>query len=83
MSFGPDTVVGPDSLANTMTKLRKVLQDDPKAPEYIKTVQRKGYIWLPQVTYQQPKMRSYSMKNNVIEHFRCFNHYSTRLSISA
>lgn len=58
----PNTVVGPDSLANAMTKLRKVLQDDPKAPQYIKTVQRKGYVWLPQVTYQQAKMRFYSIK---------------------
>jgi DNA-binding winged helix-turn-helix (wHTH) protein len=44
-----DTVVGPDSLANTMTKLRKALKDDPKNPQFIKTVQRKGYIWLPNV----------------------------------
>lgn len=44
-----DTVVGPDSLANTMTKLRKVLNDDPKKPVFIKTVQRKGYVWLASV----------------------------------
>jgi DNA-binding winged helix-turn-helix (wHTH) protein len=44
-----DTVVGPDSLANTMTKLRKILKDDPKNPIFIKTVQRKGYLWLPSV----------------------------------
>lgn len=45
----PDTVVGPDSLANTMTRLRKILNDDAKNPQFIKTVQRKGYLWLPSV----------------------------------
>lgn len=44
-----NTVVGPDSLANTMTRLRKALKDDPKNPKFIKTVQRKGYVWLPNV----------------------------------
>ena len=44
-----NTVVGPESLANTMTRLRKALKDDPKNPTFIKTVQRKGYIWLPNV----------------------------------
>jgi DNA-binding winged helix-turn-helix (wHTH) protein len=44
-----DTIVGPDSLANTMTRLRKALKDDPKKPLFIKTVQRKGYLWIPKV----------------------------------
>jgi DNA-binding winged helix-turn-helix (wHTH) protein len=44
-----DTIVGPDSLANTMTRLRKALKDDPKKPLFIKTVQRKGYLWIPRV----------------------------------
>ena len=44
-----DTVVGPDSLANTMTRLRKALNDAPKKTTFIKTVQRKGYLWLPNV----------------------------------
>ncbi|OUS26546.1 hypothetical protein A9Q98_10610 [Thalassotalea sp. 42_200_T64] len=42
----PDTFVGPDSLANTIAKLRRVLEDDAKSPKFIKTVQRKGYLWL-------------------------------------
>lgn len=46
----PDTVVGPDSLANTMARLRKVINDDAKNPTYIQTVQRKGYRWLQPVT---------------------------------
>ncbi|WP_448566118.1 winged helix-turn-helix domain-containing protein [Thalassotalea ganghwensis] len=48
-SLWPDTVVGPDSLANTMAKLRKALGDDAKNPIYIQTVQRKGYRWLQPV----------------------------------
>jgi DNA-binding winged helix-turn-helix (wHTH) protein len=42
----PNTVVGPDSLANTMARLRKALDDDAKNPHFIQTVQRKGYRWL-------------------------------------
>ena len=42
----PDTQVGPDSLANTMTRLRRALSDSSKEPQYIETVQRKGYRWL-------------------------------------
>ena len=42
----PDTQVGPDSLANTMTRLRRALGDNSKQPEFIETVQRKGYRWL-------------------------------------
>ena len=45
-SLWPDTVVGPDSLANTMARLRKALNDDAKNPTFIATVQRKGYRWL-------------------------------------
>lgn len=52
----PDTIVGPDSLANTMTRLRKILNDDAKNPLFIKTVQRKGYLWLPSVVHiKEPK----------------------------
>jgi DNA-binding winged helix-turn-helix (wHTH) protein len=53
----PDTVVGPDSLANTMTRLRKILKDDAKNPVFIKTVQRKGYLWLPKVEPRKAKSK--------------------------
>jgi DNA-binding winged helix-turn-helix (wHTH) protein len=49
----PDTVVGPDSLANSMARLRKALGDDAKEPKYIQTVQRKGYRWLQPVSLLQ------------------------------
>ena len=45
----PDTQVGPDSLANTITRLRKALSDSSKQPQFIETVQRKGYRWLLKV----------------------------------
>lgn len=51
----PDTVVGPDSLANSMARLRKALGDDAREPKYIQTVQRKGYRWLQPVNLLQKK----------------------------
>ncbi|NQZ83864.1 MAG: winged helix-turn-helix transcriptional regulator [Colwellia sp.] len=57
-----DTVVGPDSLANTMTRLRKILKDDPKKPVFIKTVQRKGYLWLPSVMNIKKDNKPFNIK---------------------
>jgi DNA-binding winged helix-turn-helix (wHTH) protein len=57
-----DTVVGPDSLANTMTRLRKILKDDPKNPLFIKTVQRKGYLWIPSVLNVKVVNQPFSFK---------------------
>jgi len=51
----PNTYVGPDSLANTMTRLRKTLKDNAKEPKFIETVQRKGYRWLQKVTIIENK----------------------------
>ncbi|WP_371373201.1 transcriptional regulator [Thalassotalea aquiviva] len=61
-SLWPNTVVGPDSLANTMAKLRKALADDAKQPNYIQTVQRKGYRWLQPVTLIANKRNATSKK---------------------
>jgi len=57
-----DTIVGPDSLANTMTRLRKILKDDPKRPQFIKTVQRKGYLWIPSVLNKQVVKKKLNIK---------------------
>lgn len=57
-----DTIVGPDSLANTMTRLRKILKDDAKNPQFIKTVQRKGYLWIPSVLNLKVVNQSISIK---------------------
>jgi DNA-binding winged helix-turn-helix (wHTH) protein len=61
-----DTVVGPDSLANTMTRLRKILKDDPKNPLFIKTVQRKGYLWLPTVMRMKKDRKPFNVKKIVV-----------------
>jgi len=52
----PDTIVGPDSLANSVTRLRKILDDDAKNPQFIETVQRKGYRWLQDVEVTKGKV---------------------------
>ncbi|KAF1717141.1 hypothetical protein CSC74_08140 [Pseudoxanthomonas yeongjuensis] len=39
----PGLVVGEDSLARTVSKLRQSLGDDAKAPRYIETIAKRGY----------------------------------------
>lgn len=39
----PNMVVGDDTLARCVSKLRKALGDDPKAPRYIETISKRGY----------------------------------------
>jgi DNA-binding winged helix-turn-helix (wHTH) protein len=39
----PGLVVGEDSLARTVSKLRQALGDDAKAPTYIETIAKRGY----------------------------------------
>lgn len=46
----PDTVVGEDTLARAVSKLRKALDDDPKAPRYIETISKRGYRLIAQVS---------------------------------
>ena len=56
----PDTQVGPDSLANTMTRLRRALSDSSKKPQFVETVQRKGYRWL--LSVEQAEVTSTNKK---------------------
>jgi len=39
----PDVVVGDDTLAKAVSRLRKALDDDPKVPQYIETLPKRGY----------------------------------------
>lgn len=39
----PDVTVGEDTLARSVSKLRKALGDDPKAPRFIETIPKRGY----------------------------------------
>lgn len=45
----PGLVVGDDSLARTVSKLRQALGDDAKAPRYIETIAKRGYRLLAPV----------------------------------
>lgn len=39
----PNMVVGDDTLARCVSKLRRGLGDDPKAPSYVETISKRGY----------------------------------------
>lgn len=39
----PDTIVGDDTLARVVSKLRKAFDDDAKAPAYVETIPKRGY----------------------------------------
>ena len=45
----PGVIVGDDSLARTVSKLRQALGDDAKAPRYIETTPKRGYRLLAEV----------------------------------
>jgi DNA-binding winged helix-turn-helix (wHTH) protein/Tfp pilus assembly protein PilF len=42
----PGVVVGEDSLARLVSRLRQALDDDAKAPRCIETIARRGYRWI-------------------------------------
>ena len=54
----PDTVVGEDTLARVISKLRKALDDDPKAPRYIETISKRGYRLIAHVSTATSSSRS-------------------------
>ena len=45
----PGLVMGEDSLARTVSKLRQALGDDAKAPQYVETIAKRGYRLRAQV----------------------------------
>lgn len=46
----PETVVGDGVLMVCIRELRRVLEDDPKAPQFIETVHRRGYRLIGNIT---------------------------------
>jgi transcriptional activator of cad operon len=46
----PNVVVGDDTLARAVSRLRKALGDDPKAPTFIETLPKRGYRLIAPVT---------------------------------
>ena len=53
-SLWPGLVMGEDSLARTVSKLRQALGDDAKAPQYIETIAKRGYRLRAQVETAAP-----------------------------
>ena len=50
----PGVVVGEDSLARTVSKLRQALGDDARAPRFVETIAKRGYRWLAAVETDGP-----------------------------
>lgn len=50
----PDVVVGENNLAQSIRELREALGDDAQHPVFIRTVPRRGYLFLPEVTANRP-----------------------------
>lgn len=50
----PGMVVGEDTLARTVSKLRRALGDDVRAPQYIETIAKRGYRLIAPVTAAVP-----------------------------
>jgi DNA-binding winged helix-turn-helix (wHTH) protein len=46
----PNTVVEQNSLYQVLAKLRKLLSDSSRAPKYIKTIPKKGYCFIAEVS---------------------------------
>lgn len=46
----PDTVVGEDTLARTVSRLRRALGDSAQAPRYVETLPKRGYRLIETVT---------------------------------
>lgn len=53
----PEVIVGDDSLARTVSKLRQALGDDAKAPRYVETLSKRGYRLVADVS-AVPKLRA-------------------------
>ena len=45
----PNVIVGDDTLARAVSRLRKALADDPKTPAYIETLPKRGYRLIAKV----------------------------------
>lgn len=53
----PGVTVGEDTLSRTVFKLRRALDDDPKAPRYVETLPKRGYRLLAEAASPAPKRR--------------------------
>lgn len=53
-SVWPDTIVSATTLTSCIKELRKALDDDARAPQYIETVHRRGYRFIAAVATATP-----------------------------
>lgn len=65
------TVVGYEALTGSIAKLRKVLDDEPKAPRFIETISKKGYRLIASVSTDEivtnaTASRSARMPGNIV-----------------
>ncbi len=51
-----DRIYGDNPLSKVISNLRAKLKDNPKAPRYIKTVPKKGFIFVSQVREEPPQV---------------------------
>lgn len=49
----PNVIVGDEVITNTVAKLRRALQDDPKSPKLIETIPKRGYRIVASVSEAQ------------------------------
>lgn len=48
----PDTFVGDDVLTRCISEIRRVLEDDPRAPRYIQTIPKAGYRLIAPIEFE-------------------------------
>lgn len=60
----PDTIVESNSLYQLLTKLRRVLNDSAKSPRFIKTVPKRGYVFIAPVTVLQSASLKQASQHN-------------------
>jgi len=51
----PGVTVGEDTLARCVFKLRKALEDDPRHPDFVETIAKRGYRLIAPVSRQPPR----------------------------
>ena len=54
----PDVIVGDDTLARVVSKLRKAFEDDARRPAYIETIPKRGYRLIADVVSPAPEVGS-------------------------
>src|SRR6476646_2085673 len=56
----PDTFVSEDSLTQSISMLRRILEDDPAQPRFIATVARRGYRFIAPIREEDSEPEMFS-----------------------